>query len=624
MGKVKNYLRFPGELLLLFLALAIAQVLPKPIFLAIYTEHFSLGAAWDVIVNGFDVDCTIAGYLSIFPALIGITAIFFRDNVINVLRRILNIYLAVAALLTAIIFTLNIALYGHWGFPLDATPVFYFTSSPSAAMASVTAGETIVGIIAILLYSALLYPCFRRVATVWPLYSSLPGTNKVLRTLITVCSTAILFIPIRGGFTVSTMNPSRAYFSEDKLLNHAAANPMFTLLYSLNHQNDFSSQFRFMEPQRAEAIFNAMTDRGVPASPSAADSLLTNRRPDVYIIILESFSSHLFPSLGGEPVAMQLDSVARDGILFSGIYASSFRTDRALPAVLSGFPGQPNTSIMKYADKIEKIPSIARSLRNVGWETAYYYGGDINFTNMMAYLVSSGFSTIIKDTDFPLSERTGKWGVHDGPLFARCLADLRAHAATGATQPKERGAVAPRLTVIQTSSSHEPFEVPYSSKQSDKAANAFAYTDSVTAAFLNELKKLPDYSNSLIILVPDHYGAYPKGLMAEEEKHKIPIILTGGALVKRGFIVDRIGSQTDLAATLLAMLGLDNSEFQFSRNLFAYSENQFAFFSSPTSVTLLTPEGTTQLDVETGKLSGPQVTNLQAYLQYLYARLSSL
>lgn len=48
--------------------------------------------------------------------------------------------------------------------------------------------------------------------------------------------TGLLFIPIRGGFTVSTMNTGKVYFSTNLRLNHAAINPAFSLMESLSKQ----------------------------------------------------------------------------------------------------------------------------------------------------------------------------------------------------------------------------------------------------------------------------------------------------------------------------------------------------------------------------------------------------
>jgi len=49
-----------------------------------------------------------------------------------------------------------------------------------------------------------------------------------------------------------------------------------------------------------------------------------------------------------------------EGIWFDHIYASSFRTDRENLAIFSGFPGQPNMSLMKYPNKAAKLPGLSR------------------------------------------------------------------------------------------------------------------------------------------------------------------------------------------------------------------------------------------------------------------------
>ena len=153
----------------------------------------------------------------------------------------------------------------------------------------------------------------------------------------------------------------------------------------------------------------AVTD-SIPINSTVNDTLLDCTEPDIYLVILESFSAQLMPSLGGEDVAEHLDSVAQTGICFTNFYANSFRTDRALPSILSGFPAQPSMSLLKYTDKTEKLPSIARELKNAGYGTTYYYGGDINFANINAYLISAGYDLVVCDKDFPIADRTGKWG----------------------------------------------------------------------------------------------------------------------------------------------------------------------------------------------------------------------
>ena len=509
------------------------------------------------------LDLSMAGYLTIIPTILIIISQWAKHTLI--IKRILRIYFYIIAIFMASAMCLDLALYGYWGFRLDMTPIFYFSTSPSAALASVPLYFFLIGTTAsIILAIGMGYILNRAITHYIP--STQQTFHKIRNTIVLTIILISLFIPIRGGFTVSTMNLSAAYFSQKQELNHAAINPLFSFMYSATHQNNFSSQFRYFESAEADNIYSHFSQSDTSDS---IISLLNNKRPDIYIIILESFSSHLLNSkCDGQPITPHLDTIASQGILFTNFYASGVRTDRGIPAILSGYPAQPTTSIMKYVEKTDNLPSLPRSLKNAGWETAYYYGGDANFTNMHAYLVSSGFETIISDKDFPISERLSKWGTHDHHVFNRCSDDI-----SKSTSNK------PQLRVIQTSSSHEPFEVPYN-RLTNNRANAFAYTDSCLGNFISNLKKLDKWNNALIILSPDHYGSYPLDITNYIDRHRIPLILTGGAISDTTQITT-VGSQTDIAATLLSQLGIDHSEFIFSKDLFNSKAPHYAFISSP-------------------------------------------
>lgn len=557
------------------------------------------------------MDFSMAGYFSIIPAIL--LCIASATGSKGIIDKIMKIYFIIASVIISLIITVDAALYGYWQFKLDSTPLFYFLSSPSAAFASAEWWYFIVGplvwiLLATLFYAMLYYATIKFQGDVAPS----KGKKAAANITVMVVMTALLFIPIRGGVTVSTMNLSRAYFSSDTRLNHAAVNPAFSLMYSLSHQNDFANQYRFFDENENRRIFSMLTE--IP-NDSIATPLLSVSRPDIYIIILESFSSHLFPSLGGEAVALKLDSIARNGLLFTNFYANSFRTDRGIPAVLSAYPGQPSTSIMKFVSKTENLPSLSKELKTKGgYSTKYYYGGDANFTNMKAYLVSAGFDEIISDIDFPVSKRLSKWGAHDDVVFDRVIKELTPYDSSY-----------PALKVIQTSSSHEPFEVPYDDKGrfSDKRAKAFAYTDSCVANFITTLRNRPQWQNSLIIAVPDHYGAYPD-LSDPLERHKIPLIITGGALSKRG-TESTVGSQIDITATLLNALGIKSDLFPFSRNLLNEKSPHFAFFADPSVIGFVTESGDVVYNLDSSKTESGDEKLLpfaKSFLQTLYDDLS--
>ena len=597
-------LRYILKFLAIYLTFVLAGAIQKPVFLIFHGGEGLSAADWfEVIYHGLSMDCTVAGYLTAVPGLLMVAGIWLPHRAW--LQQIMRGYNAVAAVLMSLAAVANIGLYGHWGFPLDVTPVFYFTSSPSAAAASATMGEIIGAIVGFLIYTDLIFMSLYLIdkhitVDVW--------CQRPVATLVGLLLVGLLFIPIRGGFTVSTMNPGRAYYSQNNRLNHAAVNPFFSFLYSATHQADFRSQFRYLDPEVADETFKAMT-----ANPTILTDTLFEGRPDIYLIIAESFSSHLLPSQGGEAIAVRLDSLARNGVLFDNFYASSFRTDRALPAILGAIPGQPNTSLMKYISKTEGLPSLPRSLKDAGYALSYYYGGDINFTNMKSYLVNCGFEDIVCDRDFPVKERTGKWGAHDHLLFDKVLADTKS-----SKDP------APQLRVIQTSSSHEPFEVPYTSHHRAPAANAFAYTDSCIGAFADSVSRLP--RKSLIVIVPDHYGCYPVNLEGEPARHHVPLIFAGNALQHKGIRIHRHGSQTDLAATILGQLGIDATAFKFSRDMLADIPAPFAFYSSPNAIALSDSTATATVDISTGSVDGDSTAAVKAkaYIQTLYNYLDSI
>ena len=178
--------------------------------------------------------------------------------------------------------------------------------------------------------------------------------------------------------------------------------------------------------------------------------------------------------------------------------------------------------------------------------------------------------------------------------------------------------------MVQTSSSHEPFEVPYH-RLSDERLNAFAYTDSVIGDFLRNFRTLPAWKNTLVILVPDHLGCYPPHISNFDiNRYRIPLILTGGA-VREPKRIDIIGGQQDIAATLLAQLGLSHKEFAFSKNLFNPHAPHFAFFAVPDAFGLVTTDNQLIYDnqahrvmLDTGRSKGQNLQPAKAYLQKLY------
>ncbi len=594
----------------IFVQLTVIFMIAKCAFVLVNAELYKgigFGGFMAVLWHGLPMDLSMSGYLTLLPGLLlAVSAPVVSRRWMGVISGALKSVLVVEALVIALAVSADAMLYPYWGFKLDTTPLFYFMSSPEAASASggMGGGLAMTAILAVIF--AVLLLIWTKFIPLTPVKGGIGARMRVLGVML-LC-TGALFLPIRGGLTVSTMNLSRAYFSNDTRLNHAAVNPLFSFLYSASHQNDFDSQFGYFGLDEARAIVADMESKCV--GDTVAAPVLSTERPDIYLVILESFSSHMLPSLGGAPVAMRLDSIAAQGVLFTQCYASSFRTDRALPAILSGYPGQPTTSIMKFVDKTDRLPSLPKSLKDAGYDLSYYYGGDINFTSMNAYLVSAGFDRIICDKDFPMTDRMSKWGAPDHLVFGRALSDMQAP-----------GGDAPRFTVIQTSSSHEPFDVPYKSAFTDERLNAFAYADHSLGEWYDAMSLTPRWDRSLVVIIPDHFAVWPDTLTTQESRHHVPLVLAGGALRSAPARVDAVTAQTDIAATVLGMLGIAADDFPFSHNAFAPDAAHMAFFSDAEHASLAIPSGVATLNItsDTGEAGDSvQLRAVRAYLQTLY------
>lgn len=615
-------------------------VLQKPLFL--FLEKGSATQPVDniftelpaVIWHGLPLDLSMAGYLSVIPGFLSIAVVWLKRDLV---KPIMNIYFIIASLFITCSFLLNASLYPYWKYPLDSTPLFYFFTSPADAIASVSIWQVILSIVILIVLTIGVWFTLRMRGEKRQQYSRYAygygglGSGKRKRfddfdrhrgrtSIILLLLTGLLFLPIRGGITVSTMNTGQAYYSQNAYLNHSAVNPLFSLLESITHQEDFASQYRFMKDKEADKIFATMTSTSDENTyPLLNEATFKKGTPDILIVIMESFASDIMPSMGSyKDVAVCLDSIAQQSILFTKFYANSFRTDRGMVSILSGYPAQPTTSIMRYPRKTSQLPSIARNLAKYkNYKTTYYYGGDADFCNMRSYLVSQGYQHIISDANFPIEDKLSKWGVPDHILAAKMMEDIKAQ------QNEKR----PMLRILQTSSSHEPFEVPYH-RLKDKRLNAFAYTDSVMGAIVREYRKLPRWKNTLIVFVPDHVGGYKENLNDHDRsRYQIPLILAGGA-ISRPMKVGIIGSQHDIAATLLGQLGVEHREFTFSKNMMSDATPKFAFFAVNDAFGIVSEENSLIYDNRAKRIvydKGEKGFNLkrgQAYLQKLYDDLA--
>ena len=458
-----------------FCATVLLMAVQKPVFLAYYAADAAQASAGEwlgVVWHGLTLDSTIAGYVTALPLLLTLASLWVRLPE-RIWRRVLNVYFVLIAVLTAAIFAVDVELYRHWGFRLDSTVLIYL-ADPKEAMASVDFWLGVRQTLLAAAYVALMIWTYRRVVGLFdgePLRrrAALPWTFGLL--LLAGCD----FLAIRGGTGASVANVSKVYFSSNMFLNHAATNPVFSFLTTLGDHTDYASEYPFFDETTRTAKFDALRGNGPASGPS--ERVLTKTRPNVVVVILESFARTIMDAdVDGRPVMPNMRRLRDEGIWFENFFANSFRTDRGEVAVLSGFPAQTRMSIMKLPAKSRSLPSLARSLAREGYATSFVYGGDLNFTNQASYMYATGWQQLVWQRDLRFDTPPSDWG-YDDAVMCDWFAD-RVIAQSGTGEPFLAG--------LLTLSSHRPFDVPFS-RFDDRELNAFAFADDCVGRMIDKL-----------------------------------------------------------------------------------------------------------------------------------------
>lgn len=558
----------------------IAMALQKPLFLAWYAERAAESSAAELLAvswHGLLLDSTTAAYITAIPWLMMLITIWIGIPE-RIVQRGLKVYFGIMAFLSSLIVAVDLGLFRHWDFRLDSTIIPYLRT-PKEAAASLTWGDLWPTTLLFVVYGMMLFIAWRPIANLYRTHKENIG-KRVRSTFAMLLAGGLVFLAIRGGLDTAPANVSKVYFSENMFLNQAATNPIFSFLSSAARSELKDSDYRYYSDEECAEIFSQ--DAGNTSIGSNTTSLFKHKRPNVVLVMLESLGRTVVDEVvDGRAVAPNLQRIKSEGIWFENMLANSYRTDRGTVAVMSGYPAHPVVSVMKYPQKAHTLPAIARSLRNEGYATSFMYGGDANFTNTISYLYGTGVERITDKAQMTFDAPTNKWGYADDVVCPYFTDEVLALSEQGK----------PFFATLLTLSSHEPFDVPYSAFE-DKILNSVAYTDEAVGAMIDKWRQSPAWDNMVVILIADHGMPYPASLTTGAlERQRIPMIWTGGALNQSAMQVDTYASQADLAATLLAQLDIDHSDFLFSHDIFDTSQSHSAFWTWNNAFGLINADG---------------------------------
>ena len=192
----------------------------------------------------------------------------------------------------ALIFVGDTCLYGFWGIKLDGT-VWTYLDNPTGALSSVSKGYALGVTLCIVLTTAGVFALYRLL-----LRNPLEKAKRpALLTGIWLVAGGLLFLGIRGGVGKSTANVGMVYFSDRQFLNHAAVNPAFSLLASMQKERNFAEEFNFFDEEERRRILAMLHYNTQSIDP---DTLLTTQRPNVLLILMEGCGGTLVNAVDPE------------------------------------------------------------------------------------------------------------------------------------------------------------------------------------------------------------------------------------------------------------------------------------------------------------------------------------
>jgi len=389
----------------------------------------------------------------------------------------------------------------------------------------------------------------------------------------------LLFLGTRSSLGHRPANPSIASFSNDHLVNDLTLNSTYSVLfaiYNLKHEANPFSMYGEMEEQRVfQEVRNAMIPKMGPMDEISEEiptlhlqiaGQKRDQKPNLVIILEESMGAQFNASLGGKNLTPELTKWSQKGWWFSSMYATGTRSVRGIEAIISGFPPSPSRSVVKLSKSQTGFYTIARTLKDIGYQTEFIYGGESHFDNMRQFFLGNGFDRIIDQDDYPNPSFVATWGVSDEDLFKKAHDRFLDHGNN------------PFFALVFTSSFHSPFEYPSGRIDPGEGdpftrENAVKYADYALGEFLTRAEQSDYWKNTIFLVVADHDSRVHGASLVPVNHFHIPALILGlGGEIKAN-VFSKMASQLDLPPTLFSLMGITSKHPMIGRDLSQLPEN---------------------------------------------------
>ncbi len=398
--------------------------------------------------------------------------------------------------------------------------------------------------------------------------------------LFFIISAGALVTVSRGGWQERPIDWGYAMFSNDPDVNQSALNGIFFFSRSvieMSSEKYLAETLSFYPDEEAARITLDMlsSDNALPAGVrQMAES--NNPPSNVVMIILESYSGPLCGYLNPDmkEVTPNLDKLAAEGIAFTRAYSNGMRSAHGISSILTSWPALPGLPLIYQVETLWGITTLGSILKEQGYTTMFSYGGDAHYDNMSGFMKTNGFDHIFDKDALPPNADGTMWGVFDHYLLNNVSEILDTTSA-------------PFLSVVFTTTNHQPWEVPPSYQEGNpdfqnakynraKTMGTMRYVDTALGEFFDRARKQPWFSNTIFVITSDHGLRINRHNSDDLMNALIPLVIYAPGIIPPRKPVETVTSQVDIIPMVLSVLNIPYGKYRLMGNNPLLTDEGFA------------------------------------------------
>lgn len=413
-----------------------------------------------------------------------------------------------------------------------------------------------------------------------------------------------LGIGIRGSLGPKPINSGPAYFSHSNRLAQLTLNGLFTLREAgtsiFARSITLGERFKLLPVEEALSVTKRLLQTPQDHFPNRVENPIWRRtdtgKPranyNVVLIIMESLAWPYIDPMGGlSDLTPNLNNLIKHGVFMDHCFSVGHRTTYAFSGVVCGYPDLPGESITTRERSVGNFLTLGSVLSRRGYKTMFIYGGQPHYDHRQAFLGSNGFNELIFGDQFPQKTFKTHLGWCDEDLFA----------AAHKTFQEEEG---PFFAVLLTLAFHRDYQIPKGKVDADsrghshqKQRSAIKYTDWSIGQYMKKAQQSDYFNETLFVFIADHSGGF-LNQEPDPSAFRVPFLVYAPSILgNQGKRISQVCSQTDVAPTIMSLLGGSYSHSFFGSSVLDREANKGRALIEPGDGTLAYVEGADNLVV---------------------------